>query len=1142
MPAGIHDDTVHKAQTGTQPHRWDCSQRSTPEAKPLTVTAIPAADAAALAMADPVGATAGQRPSPPGPTTAYGSNLWLAAIVTIVAILAMALFGVSTWTDYRATRERGWVGAENAARILAEQTERTFDTSRLITGRLVGLARLHGIDYFRGSAGHSDLVELAEAVPPIGSVWVMDATGNLVANSMDPNPPAANFADREYFTALRDGTPLHISPLLWGRVSNVWFFAYNRPIMIDGQFRGIAQTSMHAEYFGRLFEGLRLGPDAVISLYRREDGALVMRWPLGLSDAGATAAVDPLFREHLPQQPAGRFENVGAGGNRMLVAYRTLADLPIVVTAAVPRDAALAPFRERLYRNGAVFALGTLLAAALGCAALRAARRERAAAANEHGLRLDLERQSITLAAQKQDLALALAERESLLGSLRDSEQQLRRVLDNLFAFVSVLTSEGVLTMVNRAPLEAAGIAFEDVYGKRFEECWWWSYSPAVQAQLRAALDHAAQGVTSRYDVEVRMAGGRLATIDFMLAPLRDDDGRITRLIASAIDITDRKRAEATVRTNEQRLRLAQNAGRIGIHDYDVTTGRIEWDARIREIWAVPPDLPITYDVFMAGLHPDDRAPTQARVGAALDPAGTGEYAAEYRVIGIGDGIERWVAAAGQVYFDNGRPVRLIGTTIDITARKQAEAALQESEALYRALAANLPNGAAFVVDHDLRYRLAEGQALSGAGLTPAALEGKTLREALAPDLAKLYESHYRQALAGEPFQWEHESHGRHYVSHIVPLQNERGEVYAALAVSYDITRRKHAEQALQESEELRRLALEGADLGTWDYDPATDIAYWDARTRAIFGVGPDQPITYDSVVWGVIHPDDRERIDAAARSALDPAGSGRYTVEHRVARSDGAMRWLSVSGQAFFAERDGTRHCVRMLGVVQDVTERKAAETALAQALAEKETLLREIHHRIKNSLQLVSSALRLQAYSTPNAELRLHLAEAERRVFAIAKVHDQLYRQPRLTDRIDLGRYLAELCRGLNDSAAGEACAITVTVEADQVEVPTDNAIHLALIVTELVTNAIKYAFAGRSRGAVVVSFRTDPDGGRRLRVADNGSGLPAGFDLQRAAGLGMKLTQALVHTVQGTLEIESSNDGTCFTVVLPPATEGG
>jgi len=140
--------------------------------------------------------------------------------------------------------------------------------------------------------------------------------------------------------------------------------------------------------------------------------------------------------------------------------------------------------------------------------------------------------------------SLDVTERKAAKESLEASERRLRRVLDQLFAFVGVLTPEGILQQANRAPLEGAGIALEEVIGMPFDQTYWWSYDAGVQARLREAMRRAAEGEAVRYEVPVRMAGGRLLTIDFQIAPLRDDEGRIVGLIPSAIDIDERKRGE----------------------------------------------------------------------------------------------------------------------------------------------------------------------------------------------------------------------------------------------------------------------------------------------------------------------------------------------------------------------------------------------------------------------------------------------------------------------------------------------------------------------------------------------------------------------------------------------------------------------
>jgi PAS domain S-box-containing protein len=157
-----------------------------------------------------------------------------------------------------------------------------------------------------------------------------------------------------------------------------------------------------------------------------------------------------------------------------------------------------------------------------------------------------------------------VTERRALERRLRESEAHLRRVIDQLFAFVGTLTPDGVLTEANQAPIEAGGISREDVIGKPFADAPWWSYDAQVQARLREDIAAAAAGATIRYDVPVAMAADSRVTIDFQLAPLRDDGGNITHLIASGVVVDDRIAAEAELRALNETLerRVREEASR----------------------------------------------------------------------------------------------------------------------------------------------------------------------------------------------------------------------------------------------------------------------------------------------------------------------------------------------------------------------------------------------------------------------------------------------------------------------------------------------------------------------------------------------------------------------------------------------------
>jgi len=150
-----------------------------------------------------------------------------------------------------------------------------------------------------------------------------------------------------------------------------------------------------------------------------------------------------------------------------------------------------------------------------------------------------------------------ITQRKATELALRLSEEFTRRVLDNLFSFVGVLTPDGILIEANRSPLAAAGISASEVIGKPFWDAYWWSYSPEAQSRVRADCESAARGETIRRDVPVRMAEGEIKWIDFQIAPLRDSEGRVTHLIPSAMDISERKITTEKLRQSEEKLRDA---------------------------------------------------------------------------------------------------------------------------------------------------------------------------------------------------------------------------------------------------------------------------------------------------------------------------------------------------------------------------------------------------------------------------------------------------------------------------------------------------------------------------------------------------------------------------------------------------------
>jgi two-component sensor histidine kinase len=215
---------------------------------------------------------------------------------------------------------------------------------------------------------------------------------------------------------------------------------------------------------------------------------------------------------------------------------------------------------------------------------------------------------------------------------------------------------------------------------------------------------------------------------------------------------------------------------------------------------------------------------------------------------------------------------------------------------------------------------------------------------------------------------------------------------------------------------------------------------------------------------------------------------------------------------------------------------ERQRYERSLRQALEHQKVLVNEINHRVKNSLQLVASMFSLQATATQNAELTQSLKEAMSRVTAVARIHERLYRTADI-GTVDLASYLADIC----DDLAGLAPQCEIKYEPDgPTPIATDRAVRVALLVTELMTNAAKHAYPEGRQGHVHVRLTRADEATIRLSVRDEGGGLPTAFDIERSGGLGLKIVRALLTQTGATLSIHRHQPGSEFIIDFPRQAE--
>ena len=261
--------------------------------------------------------------------------------------------------------------------------------------------------------------------------------------------------------------------------------------------------------------------------------------------------------------------------------------------------------------------------------------------------------------------------------ALRESQHFIHSVLYNLFAFVGVMTVDGTLIDANRSSVEAAGVPASEVIGRKFWDCYWWSYAPEIQAQLQAACQRAAGGEVVRYDVPVRMAGDTRVWIDFQVSPLHDTKGHITHLIPSALEITVRHAAEEKLRESEQRFRIMADGLPLMIWVHNAQ-GEVQFANRAyREFFGVTPEQ-IASPSWYPLVHPDDVAAYASEMSACVRDRLP--FHAEVRVRRF-DGQWRYIESRARPRFsDAGEFLGMVGSSPDITERRLAEQALRDSE------------------------------------------------------------------------------------------------------------------------------------------------------------------------------------------------------------------------------------------------------------------------------------------------------------------------------------------------------------------------------------------------------------------------------------------------------------------------------
>ncbi|MGJ4788382.1 PAS domain S-box protein [Leptospira koniambonensis] len=476
----------------------------------------------------------------------------------------------------------------------------------------------------------------------------------------------------------------------------------------------------------------------------------------------------------------------------------------------------------------------------------------------------------------------------------------------------------------------------------------------------------------------------------------------------------------------------------------------------------------------------------------------------------------------------------------DVTLRTVWETALLASEEKYRKLVEVSPDAIGLHADGKVIYINQTGLKMLGYDSLEE-VEGRQIIEFIHPESRQVVAERVLKAmLKSEPLEPIEEKFIRKDGTDIsVEVSGiafeQRGQKLMQVIVR-DITERKKAElelgelrkKILQTNDRLQAI-IEGVkdsicavdmDLKVISCNTAFELMVW-----KLYG----KRITVGQTIWDIAidNPEERERIIRNWSRAL----TGEvFKMERKIS---GLIKDSIVLEINYSSIRDESHNMIGATQIIRDVTDRYQYEETLRKSLDEKEVMLKEIHHRVKNNLQVVSSLLSLQTDFTDDPKLVSILKECERRIQSMALVHKELYQNDTIADA-DFTEYLNNLLVALVQSF-GANKRVGYSIESQDIRLNLDFAIPLALVFNELVSNSLKYAFPGDQKGEISVSI-SKTDNGLSISIGDNGVGLPKKVDVRKSEGLGLQLVGMLLDKLKAKWGLETVDIGTRYKIELP------
>lgn len=703
--------------------------------------------------------------------------------------------------------------------------------------------------------------------------------------------------------------------------------------------------------------------------------------------------------------------------------------------------------------------------------------------------------------------------------ALHSSEARYRAMVETGTESVCRWLPDTTLTFVNETYARFFGKGHDDLVGQRWIDLLPNQVRDSVISSVETVLE---SGQPLSYEHEVTDHQGNTRWQQWTDCPITDPAGKVTEVQSVGRDVTEQRRAEQEVWESEAKFRWLTEKALVGIYLIQ------DWMFRyVNPKVAYIRDQSVEDIVEKLGpkdlVYPEDWPMVEESIERCLQGEAK-ELGLTFRILTSSDMVRDVEVFSARTSFQ-GRPA-IIGTLMDVTERKEGEKALRRAEEKYRGIFDNAVEG--------IFQSLPEG-AHTSVNPALAKMLGYSSPWALIEEIGDSAHKHFAEQKDWEEyvFLMEHSGVVRDFETRFRrkdgtliwvsisarTVSDESGEALRYEGMVEDITRRKHTEDALRESEERYRTFIDStSDIATLKDENLSYIMVNKAFLK-LHGKSEEEVIGRDAS--GTLDPDSARILRETDLEALE---SRRLFIGER-----------RVYDRTFLVRKFPVKLSDNRIGVgglSHDITERVEAEAQLLASLEEKEVLLREVHHRVKNNMQIVYSLLRLQSKSTNDTQVREAYRESQDRIKSMALVHEHLYHSDSLA-HVDMREYVRRLTSSLLASHGARWVVLSVNVE-DLLFGP-DVAIPCGLIINELVANSLKHAFQGRRHGEVAVGLIKTARGRCILNVKDNGIGFvpeKRGYGLR---SLGLQLVRGLAKQLQGTIDFHRDS-GTTVSINFP------